>query len=52
MTAKKYRIKLTPEEQHELETLVSRGRVAAYKQTHARILLMSDEAQRRRHEGR
>ena len=26
MTAKKYRIKLTPEEQHELETLVSRGR--------------------------
>ena len=24
MTAKKYRIKLTPEEQHELETLVSR----------------------------
>ena len=45
MTAKKYRIKLTPEEQHELETLVSRGRVAAYKQTHARILLMSDEAQ-------
>ena len=45
MTAKKYRIELTPEEQHELETLVSRGRVAAYKQTHARILLMSDEAQ-------
>ena len=45
MTAKKYRIKLTLEEQHELEALVSRGRVAAYKQTHARILLMSDEAQ-------
>ena len=45
MTAKKYRINLTPEEQQELEALVSRGRVAAYKQTHARILLMSDEAQ-------
>ena len=38
-------VKLTPEEQQELEALVSCGRVAAYKQTHARILLMSDEAQ-------
>ena len=45
MTAKKYRIKLTPEEQQELKVLVSRGRVAAYKQSHARILLMSDETQ-------
>ena len=39
MAAKKYRINLTPEEQQELEALVSRGRIAAYKQTHARILL-------------
>ena len=40
-----HRIKLTPEEQQELQALVSRGRVAAYQQTHARILLLRDEAQ-------
>ena len=45
MPAKKYRIELTPQEREELKALVSRGRSAAYKQTHARILLMSDEAQ-------
>ena len=45
MPAKKYRIKLTTEEQQELKALLSRGRAAAYKQTHARILLLSDEAQ-------
>ena len=44
MAAKKYRIRLTADEQRELKALVSRGRTAAYKQTHARILLMSDEA--------
>ena len=44
MANKKYRIRLTIEEQQELKTLVSRGRTAAYKQTHARILLMSDES--------
>ena len=43
--AKKYRVQLTGEEQQELKALVSRGRTAAYKQTHARILLLSDEAQ-------
>ena len=43
--AKKYRVQLTPEEQEELKGLVSRGRAAAYKQTHARILLLSDENQ-------
>ena len=37
--AKKYRIELTTEEQQELKALVSKGRAAAYKQTHARILL-------------
>ncbi len=42
--AKKYRIKLTTEERQELKALVSKGRAAAYKQTHARILLLSDEA--------
>ena len=42
--SKKYRIRLTTDEQQELNALVSRGRAAAYKQTHARILLMSDES--------
>ena len=44
MSTKKYRIRLTSDEQQELNALVSRGRAAAYKQTHARILLMSDES--------
>ena len=43
-STKKYRIRLTTDEQRELKTLVSRGRTAAYKQTHARILLISDES--------
>ena len=46
MPAKKYRIELTTEEQQELKALVSKGRAAAYKQTHARILLLSDEARK------
>ena len=45
MSVKKYRVKLTTEERQELKALVSRGRAAAYKQIHARILLLSDEAQ-------
>ena len=44
MSAKKYRIRLTAEERTELKGLVSKGRAAAHKQTHARILLMCDEA--------
>ena len=44
MPTKKYRIRLTTDEQKELKALVSRGRTAAYKQTHARILLTSDES--------
>ena len=43
--AKKYLVQLTGEEQEELKGLVSRGRAAAYKQTHARILLLCDENQ-------
>ena len=42
---KKYRVGLTGEEQEELRALVSKGRAAAYKQTRARILLLSDENQ-------
>ena len=43
-STKKYRVRLTADEQEELKALVSRGRAAAYRQTHARILLMSDES--------
>ena len=42
---KKYRVELTEGERGELKGLVSRGRAAACKQTHARILLLSDENQ-------
>ena len=42
---KKYHVGLTGEEQEELKALVSKGCAAAYKQTHARILLLSDENQ-------
>ena len=44
MPAKKYRVQLNVEERRELKGLVSRGRATAYRQTHARILLLSDEA--------
>ena len=40
---KKYRVHLEEGEWEELKDLVSKGRAAAYKQTHARILLLSDE---------
>ena len=42
---KKYRVQLAEEEQEELKALVRKGRAAAYRQTHARILLLSDENQ-------
>ena len=45
MPVKKYWVRLSAEEQEELKGVVSRGRAAAYKQTHARILLLVDEAQ-------
>ena len=45
MMVKKYRVGLTGDEQGELRGMVSRGRAADYKQTHARILLLSDENQ-------
>ena len=43
MKVKKYRVQLEEEEREDLKALVSKGRAAAYKQTHARILLLSDE---------
>ena len=42
---KKYRVELGEEARQGLKGLVSRGRAAAYRQTHARILLLSDENQ-------
>ena len=45
MSAKKYRVRPSAEEQRQLKGLVSRGRASAYQQTHARILLLSDENQ-------
>jgi hypothetical protein len=39
----KYRVALTVEERLELEQLVSAGKAAAWKLTHARILLVADE---------
>ena len=42
---KKYRVQLTQEEQQEPKGLVSKGQASAYRQTHARILLLSDENQ-------
>jgi hypothetical protein len=38
----KYRVTLTPEERQELEKLVSVGKGAARKLTHARVLLLAD----------
>jgi transposase len=40
----KYRVSLTQEERAELEHLVSTGKAAARKLTHARILLLADTA--------
>ena len=47
---KRYRVKLSAEERQELKTLVSRGRAAAYKQTHGRVLLLSGGPCGRGHE--
>jgi hypothetical protein len=40
----KYRVTLTAEERADLEQLVSRGKAAARKLTHARILLLADDS--------
>ncbi len=41
----KYVVELTSEEQNELAQLVSKGKAAARKITHARILLQANESQ-------
>lgn len=40
----KYRVSLTAEERADLEQLVSSGKAAARKLTHARILLLADDS--------
>ena len=41
---KKYIVTLTPEERQRLQEMLSRGKAAARKLTHARILLKADAA--------
>ncbi len=43
MPAKNYIVELRSEERKWLKRLINTGKVAAYKQRHARILLLSDE---------
>lgn len=44
----KYKVTLTAEERYELEQLVRKGKAAARKLAHARILLLADEGDNRR----
>lgn len=43
MPSKRYVVELTSQERNVLKKLISAGKVAAYKQRHARILLLADE---------
>ena len=43
--AKRYRVTLTAEERGELERMIARGKAAARKLAHARVLLQADEAE-------
>jgi hypothetical protein len=45
----KYRVTLTQDERAELEQLVSSGKAAARKLTHARILLLADDSRSEEH---
>ncbi len=42
---KKYLVKLTAEERRDLQDLVRKGKAAAYRRTHAQILLFTDEGE-------
>lgn len=42
MPQKKYIVNLTNSERAELEKLIKKGKIAAYKMNHARILLLAD----------
>ena len=43
MPKKRYVVTLTPEERTYLRSLISKGKAAAFKQRHARILLKTDQ---------
>ena len=43
MPAKKYRVKLTEEEQRELTAIVNKGKGSARRMRRSRILLLADE---------
>ncbi len=44
MPSKQYKVVLESDERASLRSLISRGKVAAYKRTHAQILLKADES--------
>jgi hypothetical protein len=43
----KYKVTLTTDERQQLEELIGKGKAAARKLTHARILLLADESEDR-----
>lgn len=47
MPKKTYIVELTSEERNQLKRLINIGRTAAYKQRHARILLLADKGAKR-----
>ena len=44
----KYKVTLTPEERHDLQQLVRKGKAAARKLARARVLLLADEGEDRK----
>ena len=47
MPKKTYIVELTSEERNQLKRLINIGKTAAYKQRHARILLLADQGSKR-----
>jgi transposase len=47
MPNKTYIVELTSEERNQLKRMINIGRTSAYKQRHARILLLSDQGSKR-----
>ena len=47
MPAKRYKVTLEPDERRDLEKLISRGKGAARRLAHARILLHADQGEGR-----
>jgi hypothetical protein len=44
----KYKVTLTKDERQQLEAMVNKGKAAARKLTHARVLLLADESENRK----